>query len=181
MLNKDFVLNKWVPALLSGEYLQARGALNVDNEQFCCLGVAACTMDKVHWRAPQYDPEGNERDYEESTAEFDLVDEISGAASSDVLPYAVGDRIGLFAGHLVPVPEHLIRRTTDCGDEECMYCVTHYFDHTGRNYTLTRDVDSDSTNYYLDLAAINDGDATFEDIAAILQFIAENEEDENVG
>ena len=31
---------KWVEALRSGKYKQGQGALNYNNEKFCCLGVA---------------------------------------------------------------------------------------------------------------------------------------------
>lgn len=36
---KDFVLNKWVPALRSGRYEQGKEYLCRDNK-YCCLGVA---------------------------------------------------------------------------------------------------------------------------------------------
>ena len=37
MMNQD-IKAKWVAALRSGDYVQGRGALRVDNK-FCCLGV----------------------------------------------------------------------------------------------------------------------------------------------
>lgn len=33
------VKQRWVDALRSGEYLQGFDALNINNKQFCCLGV----------------------------------------------------------------------------------------------------------------------------------------------
>lgn len=42
--DSDFVLNKWVPALRSGEFKQGKGALKavdpLGNAEHCCLGVA---------------------------------------------------------------------------------------------------------------------------------------------
>jgi len=39
-MNKDFILNEWVPALRSGKYQQGTGTLFA-NDCYCCLGVAA--------------------------------------------------------------------------------------------------------------------------------------------
>lgn len=45
MLNEDFILGEWVPALLSGDYKQGRGTLEWNNE-FCCLGVACNLLEQ---------------------------------------------------------------------------------------------------------------------------------------
>lgn len=39
-MNKDFIVNKWIPALLSGEYKQGRSRLRGTDDTYCCLGVA---------------------------------------------------------------------------------------------------------------------------------------------
>lgn len=42
MSNKELrseILSKTIDALRSGKYVQGRGRLNINNEEFCCLGV----------------------------------------------------------------------------------------------------------------------------------------------
>lgn len=39
LINKEFK-QKWIEALRSEKYGQGRGFINVNNERFCCLGVA---------------------------------------------------------------------------------------------------------------------------------------------
>lgn len=45
MLNEEFILGEWVPALLSGDYKQGQGTLEWNNE-YCCLGVACSLLEK---------------------------------------------------------------------------------------------------------------------------------------
>ncbi len=44
--NVRFILEKWVPALRSGEYVQGRGTLKSPDGEYCCLGVACDLMSK---------------------------------------------------------------------------------------------------------------------------------------
>lgn len=43
----DFIEYNWIPALRSGDYEQANGALRKD-DRYCCLGVA-CNLFGVSW------------------------------------------------------------------------------------------------------------------------------------
>ena len=45
---RDFIVDKWLPALRSGEYKQLQGALRKGDE-FCCLGVACDLIDRDKW------------------------------------------------------------------------------------------------------------------------------------
>lgn len=38
-MNRDFIENRWIPALESGRFPKGKGSLNRDGK-FCCLGVA---------------------------------------------------------------------------------------------------------------------------------------------
>ncbi len=49
-MDKDFALNKWVPALRSGQYRQTTGILREGNT-FCCLGVACDISGLGRWSA----------------------------------------------------------------------------------------------------------------------------------
>lgn len=40
---------KWVNALRSGKYKQARGYLRTGDNRFCCLGVLCDVSNKVEW------------------------------------------------------------------------------------------------------------------------------------
>ncbi len=42
-------LAKWVAALRSGEYTQARGTLRTEDDKFCCLGVLCNLVNPKSW------------------------------------------------------------------------------------------------------------------------------------
>ena len=50
MLMNPEIKAKWVAALRSGEYKQAKGQLRIGNS-FCCLGVLCNLHAQAHWRA----------------------------------------------------------------------------------------------------------------------------------
>lgn len=50
-MNKDSKV-KWVEALRSGRYEQARNQLRTPNDKFCCLGVLADVVAPEGWEAP---------------------------------------------------------------------------------------------------------------------------------
>lgn len=41
---------KWIDALRSGNYKQGREALRTDDDEFCCLGVAADQVEGIKWQ-----------------------------------------------------------------------------------------------------------------------------------
>lgn len=47
-INETFIREKWLPALRSGEYAQAKGRLRKP-DGFCCLGVACDLMEGIAW------------------------------------------------------------------------------------------------------------------------------------
>ena len=47
----EFIENKWIPALRSGDYKQGQHALRYDDDTFCCLGVACDLIDPNAWDA----------------------------------------------------------------------------------------------------------------------------------
>ena len=53
---------KWVAALRSGEYTQARETLCDEGDAFCCLGVLLSISDKGYWNGPLYE---FEREYDD--------------------------------------------------------------------------------------------------------------------
>lgn len=51
-MNKK-IKEKWIKALLSGEYKQGRYDLRSRDDRFCCLGVL-CDIVGVEWQAPEF-------------------------------------------------------------------------------------------------------------------------------
>lgn len=49
IIDEDFILNEWVPALQSGKYQQGRAALRPENDAYCCLGVACDLLNDEAW------------------------------------------------------------------------------------------------------------------------------------
>lgn len=51
---------KWVAALRSGKYKQAKGTLNDCGGGYCCLGVLLDVSGRGDWRGPSYEIEADE-------------------------------------------------------------------------------------------------------------------------
>lgn len=51
---KKKIADKWVAALRSGQYQQARGLLR-DDDGYCCLGVLCDISEKGEWRNRRHD------------------------------------------------------------------------------------------------------------------------------
>jgi len=49
IIDEDFILNEWVPALRSGKYRQGRSMLRSQANTYCCLGVAADLLNNEAW------------------------------------------------------------------------------------------------------------------------------------
>jgi hypothetical protein len=57
---------KWIAALRSGKYTQAKNCLN-DGTGMCCLGVACDVYDLIHWTNRSSIPDGKKNYYGESS------------------------------------------------------------------------------------------------------------------
>lgn len=65
MLNKDFILNEWIPALRSGEFQQTQFGLRkkIDGKfAYCCLGVACELLRRKDVLVGNWEHYGNDRD-----------------------------------------------------------------------------------------------------------------------
>ena len=113
-MDKDFILNTWIPALRSGTYDQGRHKLKDDQDRFCCLGLA-CHLIDPKWkqlsRLPEY---------------FYWI----GTTNDTHLPYKIADR--LFGNGDI-----------NCGPEvEIDGIVTNLAGHNDRGVTFSQIADA---------------------------------------
>jgi len=90
-VNNDFIDNKWIPALLSGEYKQGKKYLK-KQDTFCCLGVAADLL-KDHFNTCWRDQTKLEYNVH---SQNDIAVEVGAIfGGTQILPQTVLDFIGL--------------------------------------------------------------------------------------
>jgi hypothetical protein len=77
---------KWVAALRSGEYQQAREILHVDRQRFCCLGVLCTLVPHVEFTGDDALYRDDEGDVHDADGELPLpVRDMSGISKDEMI------------------------------------------------------------------------------------------------
>lgn len=123
-MNIDFITNKWIPALRSGEYEQGTGTLRTVENQFCCLGVA-CDLIIKEDVFPEVDWLGNENGWNYSVPSYWGSKEM-GYQTSAALPSQFSEWIGLpgdggFIEMVGAVADYLSWAEIDPDDDTMIY------------------------------------------------------------
>lgn len=85
---------KWVAALRSGEYQQARKLLRSKDDKFCCLGVACDVFDPDLWVVQYYHVDFNDRNHNDGIYAYD---DFNGNEEDGLIPPMLMKFIGLSA------------------------------------------------------------------------------------
>lgn len=93
MIDKAFK-KKWVAALRSGEYQQARKLLRSKDDKFCCLGVACDVFDPDLWVVQYYHVDFNDRNHNDGIYAYD---DFNGNEEDGLIPPMLMKFIGLSA------------------------------------------------------------------------------------